>query len=71
MSRRHRGNVEQARLTGVDHLFGRDMRRDGWFIDEELVAQERRRTAIRDAERPSEIGPDPAVIWALRNRRRG
>ena len=71
MSKRDRANTEQPQLTGVDQLFGRDLRRDGWFVDEKLVVQGRRWRSPRSDERPGEKGPDPAVIWALRNRRRG
>ena len=63
--------MEQSQLTGIDQLFGRDLRRDGWFVDEELVVRGLRRPSLRSDERPGEKGPDPAVIWALRNRRRG
>lgn len=71
MSKDSSTKAGRAALTGVDHLFGRDLRKDGWFIDEGLVARGRRRPSLRSDERPSDNGPDPAVIWALRNRRRG
>ena len=71
MSKRDRSGTEASQLTGIDHLFGRDLRRDGWFVDEDLVARGRRRLSFRSDDRPSENSPDPAVIWALRNRRRG
>ena len=71
MSWRDRSGTEASQLTGIDHLFGRDLRRDGWFVDEGLVTGGRRGPLFRSDERPSENSPDPAVIWALRNRRRG
>ena len=71
MSRRDRSGTQASQLTGIDQLFGRDLRRDGWFVDEDLVALGRMGPSFRSDERPSENSPDPAVIWALRNRRRG
>ena len=71
MSWRDRSGPVASQLTGIDHLFGRDLRRDGWFVDEGLVARGRRGPSFRSDEQPSESSPDPAVIWALRNRRRG
>ncbi|MEE2689757.1 MAG: hypothetical protein VX430_10070 [Pseudomonadota bacterium] len=71
MSNRYGRYVQETQLTGVDHLFGRDLRRDGWFIGEESVLQGRRWPSLRSDKRPTETSPDPAVIWALRNRRRG
>jgi hypothetical protein len=71
MSKRTPANIDKTPLTGVDQLFGRDLRIDGWFVDEGLATRGRRRPSLRSDERPSENAPDPAIIWALRNRRRG
>ena len=72
MSKRTPANIEKVPLNGVDHLFGRDLRTGGWFVEEEgLAARGHGRPSLRSDERPSENTPDPAVIWALRNRRRG
>jgi hypothetical protein len=71
MSKRTPANIDKTPLTGVDHLFGRDLRTGGWFVEEGLAARGRGRPSLRSDERPSENAPDPAVIWALRNRRRG
>ena len=71
MSKRNPTGKAPAQMTGVDHLFGRDLRQGGWFVDENLVAGSRRRPSLRSDDRPGDTGPDPAVIWALRNRRRG
>jgi hypothetical protein len=40
-------------------------------VDEGMASAGRRRPSSRSDERPNEYGPDPAIIWALRNRRRG
>ncbi len=71
MGKRSPAGNGTAKLTGVDHLFGRDLRQGGWFVDEGLVAPGAavRRRAATSGE--NEYGPDPAIIWALRNRRRG
>lgn len=71
MSKRNTAAAAALNLTGVDQLFGRDLRKGGWFVDEKLVSGNRRRPALRGDDRPGDMGPDPAVIWALRNRRRG
>ena len=71
MSSRGRSGTEASQLIGMDRLFGRDLRRAGWFVDEDLVERGRRAPSFRSDERPGENSPDPAVIWALRNRRRG
>ncbi|PPR60390.1 MAG: hypothetical protein CFH10_01555 [Alphaproteobacteria bacterium MarineAlpha4_Bin2] len=71
MSKRDGAGTEKPQLIFVDQLFGRDLRRDGWFVDEAFAGRGGRRSSLKSDERASEIGPDPAVIWALRNRRRG
>jgi hypothetical protein len=71
MGKRSPAGNGTAKLTGVDHLFGRDLRQGGWFVDEGRASAGRRRPSSRSDERPNEYGPDPAIIWALRNRRRG
>ena len=71
MTKRTPRDQNPGKLTGVDHLFGRDLRRNGWFVDENLSSGGRRRPYVRSDDRPSDTSPDPAVIWALRNRRRG
>lgn len=64
------GEAASVRLTGVDHLFGRDLRQGGWSVDEALVRGSRAwRVSGRD-DPGSELKPDPAVIWALRHRKR-
>ncbi len=70
MTKRTPRDQNPGKLTGVDHLFGRDLRRNGWFVDENLSSGSRR-LSLRSDDRPSDTSPDPAVIWALRNRRRG
>lgn len=71
MTKRTPRDQNSGKLTSVDHLFGRDLRRNGWFVDENLPSGGRRRPSLRSDDWPSETSPDPAVIWALRNRRRG
>jgi hypothetical protein len=58
-------------VTGIDRLFGRDLRRGGWFVDcggDEGTRNVRPRRA--ETEGRTERKPDPAVIWALRRRRK-
>ena len=59
-----------VRLTGVDHLFGRDLRQGGWSVDAALVGGSRGRRPPRRDDLGVEPKPDPAVIWALRHRKR-
>ncbi len=58
----------EKKLEGIDRLFGRDVRSAGWVVDSAAGgAQDRineRRAGFGDD------APDPAVIWALRGRRR-
>jgi len=57
----------EKNLEGIDRLFGRDLRSAGWVVDPAASAQDRMN------ERQASYGeeaPDPAVIWALRGRRR-
>jgi hypothetical protein len=42
MSKRDLVNTNKTLLIAVDQLFGRDLRTDGWFVDEGLVARGRR-----------------------------
>ncbi len=52
---------------GVDHLFRRDLRQGGWFVehDQPFGRPKRPEPAGDRAERK----PDPAVIWALRRKK--
>lgn len=57
----------EQNLEGIDRLFGRDVRSAGWVVDPAADAQDRMnemRTSF------GENRPDPAMIWALRGRRR-
>jgi len=56
-----------AALTGVDRLFGRDLRSKGWVLKLAPVP-ETRADETQDLETAPEA--DPAMIWALRWRRR-
>ena len=53
-------------LHGIDKVFGRDLRSRGWVVDLARMAEADR------ADLPNRMDetPDPAVIWALRSRRR-
>ena len=57
----------EEELEGIDRLFGRDLRSAGWVVDPAAVAKNG--TNERSASYGEEA-PDPAVIWALRGRRR-
>ncbi len=57
----------EQNLEGIDRLFGRDVRSAGWVVDPAATAQDGNnelRTGL------GENRPDPAMIWALRGRRR-
>ncbi|MBO87977.1 MAG: hypothetical protein CMP14_00510 [Rickettsiales bacterium] len=70
MTKRTPNGQKPGGLTNVDQLFGRDLRRNGWFIEESLSSGGWRRPSMSNNDWPTENSPDPAVIWALRNRRR-
>ena len=71
MTKRTSSDQKAEQLTGVDQLFGRDLSQNGWFVDENLTPRGRRRPSVKNDDWPAENSPDPAIIWALRNRRRG
>lgn len=57
----------EQNLEGIDRLFGRDVRSAGWVVDPAAAAQDRHNEMRADH---GEGRPDPAMIWALRGRRR-
>ena len=57
-----------AELQGVDRLFGRDLRREGWFVDP--VGLQTRAPETPQSPHGDEEPLDPALIWAMRWRRR-
>jgi len=71
MTKRTPSGQKPGGITSVDQLFGRDLRENGWFIDENLTSGGQRRPSMNNNDWPTQNSPDPAVIWALRNRRRG
>jgi hypothetical protein len=62
MSKRELTNTNKTLLTAVDQLFGRNLRTDGWFVDEGIVARGRRQPSPRNDERRYGNALDPAVI---------
>ena len=48
--------ARSLKQQGIDHLFGRDLRRDGWFVDEGLVARGRRGPSFRQESWPGPGG---------------
>ena len=57
-----------AELEGIDRLFGRDVRSSGWVIDPQSAAAGG--VGQSGGADRSEKPLDPAMIWALRGRRR-
>ncbi len=72
MSRSDDGNgdgaLQKAPLTGVDRLFGRDLRSQGWVVD--LPSGLDRESAQTAADDFADGAPLPAMMWALRARRK-
>ncbi len=66
-----RGSGQEG-LAGVDRLLGRDLRAGGWFVREGVGRAEARRgrPGKPEDDGPRERKPDPAVIWALRMRKK-
>ena len=52
-------------LTGIDRVFGRDLRSEGWVVDLARIGED----PADDYNRMDE-SPDPAMIWVMRGRRR-
>ena len=67
-SNKRKTQQTEADLQGVDRLFGRDLRSEGWFVDPVGLRTEKPETsgALQRDEQPL----DPALIWAMRWRRR-
>ena len=61
---------DKLQYTGVDNHFGRDLTTGGWFFDNGVVLRRNSRLEILGDNQHTEIGPDPAMLWAVRNRRR-
>ena len=57
----------EQNLEGIDRLFGRDVRSAGWVVDPAAIAQQGQNDSRTGR---GEVRPDPAMIWALRGRRR-
>ena len=66
-SKKRPADNPSAELEGIDRLFGRDVRSSGWVIDPRSAAAGGGRAGGADR---SDKPPDPAMIWALRGRRR-
>lgn len=70
LSGKNRSTGEQdAALTDVDRLFGRDLRSRGWVLKlapviEPTVAR------VTETENVPDAAPDPAMIWALKWRQK-
>ena len=60
--------VPSTDLKGIDRLFGRDLRSQGWFV--EPVGLKPNPSEKRTAGQGDEEPLDPALIWAMRWRRR-
>jgi len=73
MSRRDKGfgggsALQKAPLTGIDRVFGRDLRSQGWVVD--LSSGFDRDSAQVAEDAFADEGPLPAMMWALRARRK-
>ncbi len=60
--------ARKAPLTGVDRLFGRDLRRGGWVV--EVPSDFDTDSADAAAGAFGNEAPLPAMMWALRARRK-
>jgi hypothetical protein len=50
-------------LQGIDRVFGRDVRSQGWVVDLTCIGADAEDDDFDDS-------PDPAIIWVMRGRRR-
>ena len=67
-SKKRDAQLPSAELQGVDRLFGRDLRSEGWFVDPDGL--QTRAPDARQSPQGEEEPLDPALIWAMRWRRR-
>ena len=73
MSRRDKGlgggtSLQKAPLAGIDRVFGRDLRSQGWVVD--LPSDNDRDSALAAEGALGDGEPLPAMMWALRARRK-
>jgi len=54
-------------LTGIDRVFGRDLRSQGWVIDLTRIGDD---ADDGDYQNRMDEDLDPAMIWVMRGRRR-
>jgi hypothetical protein len=52
-------------LTGIDRVFGRDLRSQGWVVDLTRIGED-----ADGYHNQMDESPDPAMIWVMRGRRR-
>jgi len=52
-------------LQGIDRVFGRDLRSQGWVVDLTCIGAD-----AEDDDYDYDDSPDPAIIWVMRGRRR-
>lgn len=60
--------LQPAPLAGIDKVFGRDLRGNGWVVDPAPDAEQD--SADGSARGRRAATPNPAMIWALRSRRK-
>ena len=68
-----RAGTPAGGLKSIDHLLGRDLRQGGWFVRQDgprAIARSQPAGERKDSPRGDGPGPDPAIIWALRTRRK-
>ena len=66
MSQKHDESESSNEMRALSRLFGRDMAEGGWVVK----YKPGRVARPRAQENRAENSPDPAIIWALRGRRR-
>jgi hypothetical protein len=58
-------DLQPGDLRGIDRVFGRDLRSQGWVVDLTRIGEDADNYHNRMDE-----SPDPAMIWVMRGRRR-
>ncbi len=67
ISRKESLDLQPGDLQGIDRVFGRDLRSQGWVVDLARIGED---ADDGDYQNRMDEDLDPAMIWVMRGRRR-